>query len=227
MGIEVVKVKPGVPEWVLGIIKYIDANEVPNDKCEARNIRNKAAHYTLVKGVLYRRGYSTPLLRCISFEKAQYVLAEVHERICSDNSRGKMLAGKVMRAEYYWPRALWDAKEYVRNCKKCQEYSKVPHCPSEELTSRGVRFEAVAVAVEYFTKCIEAEALATITMGTTTRDEGKLGPQWESPYVVTVNNRSGSYWLRDSQENELPPREVKSRSAIAPATENGSNLSAT
>ncbi|KAG6658137.1 hypothetical protein CIPAW_04G139400 [Carya illinoinensis] len=40
--------------------------------------------------------------------------------------------------------------------------------------------------------------------GTTTRDKGKLGPQWEGPYVVTGNNHLGSYWLRDSQRNEPP-----------------------
>lgn len=47
---------------------------------------------------------------CISVEEAQYVLAELHERICGDHSEGKLLAGKVMRAGYYWSHALQDAK---------------------------------------------------------------------------------------------------------------------
>ncbi|XP_041011349.1 uncharacterized protein LOC121255135 [Juglans microcarpa x Juglans regia] len=116
----------GAPEWALDIVKYIDANEVPNDRCEARKIRNKASSYTLVEGVLYRRGYSTPLLRCISFEKVQYVLAEVHRGICGDHSGGKVLAGKVMSTGYYWPRALQDAEEYVRKCKKAKNILKCP-----------------------------------------------------------------------------------------------------
>lgn len=39
--------------------------------------------------------------------------------------------------------------------------------------------------------------------GSTTQDEGKLGPRWEGPYVVVATNRSGSSHLRDSQGNEL------------------------
>ncbi|KAG6675237.1 hypothetical protein I3842_15G091700 [Carya illinoinensis] len=73
------------------IIKYIDANELVVNKWEVRNIRNKVLHYTLLEGILYRRGYSSPLLRCVSFEKAQYVLAKVNEGICGDHSRGKVL----------------------------------------------------------------------------------------------------------------------------------------
>lgn len=63
------------------------------------------------------------------------MLVEVHEGIYDNHSGGKVLAGKVMRAGYYWPRALQDIEVYVRKCRKCHEYSKVPHCPPEELTS--------------------------------------------------------------------------------------------
>lgn len=41
-------------------------------------------------------------------------------------------------------------------------------------------------------------------IGTTTRDEGKLGPRWEGQYMVTATNRPGTYRLKDSQGNELP-----------------------
>lgn len=122
VGIEVVKVKSRAPEWALNIIKYIDTNEVPAYRWKAKKIRNRAAHCTKVKRLLYRRGYFTPFLRCFSFEEAQYVLVEVHEGICSHHLGGKVLASKVMRVGYYLPYALQDAKEYMRKCKKCQEY---------------------------------------------------------------------------------------------------------
>lgn len=85
----------------MDIIKYMDANELLENRWEARKIWNKAARYTLLDGVLYKRGYSTPLLKCISFEEAQYVLAKVYEGICGEHSEGKVLVGKVMRAGYY------------------------------------------------------------------------------------------------------------------------------
>lgn len=36
-------------------------------------------------------------------EEAQYVMAEIHEGICSSHLKGKALSRKVMRAGYYWP----------------------------------------------------------------------------------------------------------------------------
>ncbi|KAF5442795.1 hypothetical protein F2P56_035417 [Juglans regia] len=55
-------------DWARDILKYLDANEVLDDRQEARKIRNRAARYTLIEGILYRRGHSNPLLRCISSE---------------------------------------------------------------------------------------------------------------------------------------------------------------
>lgn len=62
------------------------------------------------------------------------MLVDIHERICGNDSGGRVLVGKAMREGYYWPHALKDAEEYVRRCKKCQEYSRVPHHPSKKLT---------------------------------------------------------------------------------------------
>lgn len=81
MGIEATEIGPGVPEWASNILKYLDANEVPGDRWVAKKIRNQVARYTMVDGVLYRRGYSMLLLRCISSEKAKYVLVEIYGRI--------------------------------------------------------------------------------------------------------------------------------------------------
>lgn len=127
VGAKISEVRPGAPEWATEIIRYLDANNLPVEKWEERN--------TLVDGVLYRWGYSTPLLRCLSLEEAQYILTEIHEGVCSNHSSRKALAGKVVRVGYYWPHTLKDAKEFIRKCQKCQEYAPIPHYPLEEMTS--------------------------------------------------------------------------------------------
>lgn len=83
--------------------------------------------------MLYRRAYNVPLLRCISHEQAQHILAEIHEGICRDHAGERVLAGKAMRASYYRLHALKDAEEYVWKSKKCQEYARILHHPPVEL----------------------------------------------------------------------------------------------
>ena len=78
---------------------------------------------------------------------------------------------------------LKDTTELVKSCKICQENAKISHLPSEPLTliispwpfqqwgldilgplsiGRG-QCKFAIVEVDYFTKCAEAELLATIT----------------------------------------------------------------
>jgi len=40
---------------------------------------------------------------------------------------------EVLRAENYWPTIRKDCNEYVKACKKCQEFGSLNHIPSQEL----------------------------------------------------------------------------------------------
>lgn len=46
-----------------------------------------------------------------------------------------------------------------------------------------------------YKRLLKFEDLVLKKIGTTIRDEGNLGPQWESLYVVITSNRRGVYWL--------------------------------
>ncbi|KAK3012697.1 hypothetical protein RJ639_009853 [Escallonia herrerae] len=90
---------------------------------------------------------------------------------------------KILRQGYYWPAMQNDAITFTRRCDKCQKFAPVPHTLVTPLTSvvspipfaiwgmdLMVPFSLafgqqrfVIVAIDYFTKWIEAEALATIT----------------------------------------------------------------
>lgn len=96
IGIKLLEIKSGVLEWALDILQYQNTNKVLDDRQRARKIRYQAARYTVVDGVLYRRGYNAPLLRCISNEWAQHVLAKIHEEIYNDHAERRVLAGKTM-----------------------------------------------------------------------------------------------------------------------------------
>lgn len=87
--------------WMDSIIAYLKDGILLIDKVEAKKLRSKCARYTLIDGVLYKRGFSSPYLRYLSVEEASYVLHKVHERICGNHSKSRAIAHKVLCQGYY------------------------------------------------------------------------------------------------------------------------------
>ena len=137
----------------------------------------------MVEGHLFRKGVSVPLLKCIGPEEVGYVLAEIHEGSCGHHIGAKSLARKALRAGYFWPTMQEDATNHIKKCEQCQRHANIPHIPPEELHTLSApwpfhtwgmdilgpfhkatgQLKHLLVAVDYFTKWIEAEPLATIT----------------------------------------------------------------
>ncbi|XP_020235069.1 uncharacterized protein LOC109814938 [Cajanus cajan] len=67
------------PTWMTAIRSFIVQGELPTDPVEAKKLRTQAARYSMVADELYRRGFSTPLLKCIDNHQADYVIREIHE----------------------------------------------------------------------------------------------------------------------------------------------------
>ncbi|XP_074352598.1 uncharacterized protein LOC141691736 [Apium graveolens] len=74
------------PTWMTSILAYIREGSLPDEKNEARRIKYKAARYVIYDEILYRRGFSVPLLKYIHGEECNYILREVHEGICGNHS---------------------------------------------------------------------------------------------------------------------------------------------
>ena len=169
--------------WMDTIWDYLFNETLPSDPKEASKLRTRSSRFALLRGTLYKRGFSTPLLKCIGKEDANYVLREVQEGICSNHIGAQALAGKTLRQGYYWPTMLKGATELVRKCKICQGHAKISYLPSEPLTPiispwpfqqwgldilgplpiRRGQCKFVVIRVDYFTKWAEAKPLATIT----------------------------------------------------------------
>ena len=123
------------PSWMEPIWDYIIDGRLPDDPKEAAKIRTRSSRFTNHKGSLYKRGFFTPILKCIVGKDTEYVLREVHEGICGNHIGARALAGKVLRQGYYWPTILRDVTDLVRRCKICQDHAKISRLPSEPLTS--------------------------------------------------------------------------------------------
>ncbi|KAK3003977.1 hypothetical protein RJ639_019244 [Escallonia herrerae] len=134
-------------------------------------------------GVLYKKSFSLPYLKCLTPKEADYALQEVHEGICGQHLGGRNLAHKILRQGYFWPGMQRDAIKFTKRCDQCQKFAPLTHTPAAPLSiltspipfamwgmdilgpfpmATGQR-RFVIVAIDYFTKWTEAESLATIT----------------------------------------------------------------
>lgn len=82
--------------------------------------RLEANHYTQIDGEIFHRGFTSPLLRCVTPGEYEGVMAEVHEGICASHIRGNSLVNKVLRARFYWPalrRDCFNMRKGMKNVK--------------------------------------------------------------------------------------------------------------
>ncbi|XP_025652914.1 uncharacterized protein [Arachis hypogaea] len=171
------------PSWLDPIANFLESDKLPDDEKEAKVLRREVAKYAIIQGQLFKKGLSQPLLKCLHPDQTDYVLREVHEGCCGHHIRGKALARKLIRAGYYWPSMMEDSREFVRKCIKCKENANFNRAPASELclltSSRpfsqwGIdllgpfpvgpgQVKYLIVAIDYYTKWVEAEPLASIT----------------------------------------------------------------
>ena len=89
------------PSWMDPIWDYLVDRILPTDPKEASKLRTRSSRFTIHQGTLYKRGCSTPILKCVGKEDANYLLREVHEGICSNYIEARSLEAKTPRQGYY------------------------------------------------------------------------------------------------------------------------------
>ncbi|KAJ0454665.1 putative nucleotidyltransferase, Ribonuclease H [Helianthus annuus] len=165
------------------IIRFLRDGTLPEGEWAARKIRVRALQYELIEGELYRRSYLGPSLKCVDVEEAEYVVREMHEGICGMHSGPRTIVRKATNAGFYWPRMYETASEEIKKCDNCQVHAPMTHRHKHPMVPvstswpfqkwaidiigpfpegpGGVKY--VVVAIDYFTKWIEAKPLAKIT----------------------------------------------------------------
>jgi hypothetical protein len=174
-------------DWRAPITLYLQGHYHPNDRNEAKRLKHRSRDFALVEGQLYKKGISQPMLKCITKTEGIEILHEVHSGTCGSHSGPWALAVKVIRQGFYWPAIICTVNRVTRSCEACQKFSPRSGSPSQFTkliahtwplqrwgldiidplpTSQGNLMFSF-VAVEYFTKWIDARAVSTITSKTT------------------------------------------------------------
>ncbi|GJY58171.1 reverse transcriptase domain-containing protein [Tanacetum coccineum] len=216
------------PTWMTPITEYLKDGVLPDDKKEANKLRIKARQYELMDGILYRRSFLRPWLRCVGPLQADYVIREIHEGSCSMHAGPRSVFAKVMWSGYYWPTMHRDARDMILKCKDCQVHRPVPRNPQQPLTlitspwpfyKWGIdiagpfpegpgKVKFLIVAMDYFTKWIEAKAVneavkrANISLGEGIKARlGEGNKKWieEIPHVLWAHRTM----IKSSNEDTL------------------------
>ncbi|XP_027368234.1 uncharacterized protein LOC113874209 [Abrus precatorius] len=88
------------------------------------------------------------------YDESRKIIEEIHESSFGTHANGHVMANKILRAGYYWLTMEADCFRYVKT------YIDVIR-PIEPKASNGHRF--ILVAIDYFTKWVEATSYASVT----------------------------------------------------------------
>ncbi|XP_022007808.1 uncharacterized protein LOC110907084 [Helianthus annuus] len=186
---QVMQVEAPPQTWMTPIINYLVHDVLPTDKAEARKIQINSLQYQMQEGGLYRKTFLGPLLKCLDPEQASYIIREIHYGICGIHAGPKMIITKVKNAGYYWPGMHESAVKELQQCDECQRHAPISLRAKNEMIpvtaawpfqKWGVDIvgpfsrssgsaQYLLVAVDYFTKWVEARPFTTISGYNVTR----------------------------------------------------------
>ncbi|GKB57603.1 reverse transcriptase domain-containing protein [Tanacetum coccineum] len=146
-------VEEGEDTWMTPIFEHLTEETLPADVKKARALKHKSQRFA------------------------------IHEGSCSMHAGTQSIVAKALRIGYYWPTTHKDARSLIRACQDCQVHKPVPRNPQQKLNlitspwpfyKWGIniagpfpegpeKVKFLIVAMDYFTKWIEAKPVATIT----------------------------------------------------------------
>ncbi|GJW03532.1 reverse transcriptase domain-containing protein [Tanacetum coccineum] len=219
--------------WMTPIHEYLMDETLPAERKKARAIKHKSQRFAIINGILYKKSFLGPWLRCVGPSQANYVLREIHEGSCSMHAGTRSVVTKALRIGYYWPTMHEDARALIRACQECQVHKPVPRNPHEKLNpitspwlfyKWGIdiagpflegpgKVKFLIVVVDYFTKWIEAKPVATITGNQVKKIYGKTSCAdlvfREKLYLTTGSNSQTTHSRTGAKNcvfnNILPP----------------------
>ena len=127
---------------------------------------------------------------------------------CGHHAGSKSLVAKAFRHGFYWLTAHADVKDLVRRCDGCQKFSRRSHVPAQELRMIPITWPFATwgldmvgpfkrskdkkthllVAVDKFTKWVEAEPVSKCDAATAVQFIKKVIFRFGFPHNIIIDN---------------------------------------
>uniref|UniRef100_A0A2N9G8Z4 Uncharacterized protein n=1 Tax=Fagus sylvatica TaxID=28930 RepID=A0A2N9G8Z4_FAGSY len=145
---------------------------------------------------------------CYKEEKVKQIIEDIHEGAYGPHMNAHMLSRKILRLGYYWTTMEADCAAHVRRCHKCQIHGNLKHMPPMPLYSMSSPWpfatwgidiigkivpkasnghEFILVAIDYFTKWVEAASFKILNSKKKLLHEYKIKHHKSSPYRPQTN----------------------------------------
>jgi hypothetical protein len=87
----------------------------------------------MLQGKLYKKSITGILQRCVTPQEGHEILKDIHVGVCGHYASSRSIAAKAFCSGFYWLIAIEDAKDIMRKCEACQQFTSRPHAPAAEL----------------------------------------------------------------------------------------------
>ncbi|VFQ69366.1 unnamed protein product [Cuscuta campestris] len=96
--------------WMCDLMKYLTDGSLTEQDDRKRKVKLRAPRFQVIDGMLYKRAFGGPLLRCLTNREAERVIAEVHEGVCAAHQMSRTLSQRIILLGYYWPTIAQDCE---------------------------------------------------------------------------------------------------------------------
>ena len=126
--------------WMTPIINYLKTGTLPTEEKEAKRLKREAQYYTIINNILYKRGISIPLLKCVPTNKGSARRStrwHLRQSSRSTSSRQKSTSGGILLAN-----------STERSYRICKDMSTMPEtCQLSHRPTRRAYQRDFALAV--------------------------------------------------------------------------------
>ncbi|XP_020168211.1 uncharacterized protein [Aegilops tauschii subsp. strangulata] len=202
---------PALPpklSWAHPVLTFLESGELPANEVEAQLVQCRASSYTIINNELVKRSTTGVFQRCVEPDKGLEILLDIHQGECGHHAASRALVAKAFRHGSFWPMALEDAEQLVLKCEGCQRFSKSSHQPATTLQTIPITWPFAVwgldmvgpfktaqggmthllVAVDKFTKCIEARQIKKLKGPTTVRFIKDIAVCYGVPHNIITDN---------------------------------------
>ncbi|GJV50787.1 reverse transcriptase domain-containing protein [Tanacetum coccineum] len=189
-------------------------------------------HYFWDDPYLFRTCADQIIRRCVFGQEALEILKACHEGPTGGHHSANITARKVFDAGFFWPTIYKDAYELIKSCDACQRQGKISHrdeMPQNAIqvceifdvwgidfmgpfpSSRGNKY--ILVAVDYFSKWVEAKALPTNDARVVVKFLKSLFSRFGAPRAI-ISDR-GTHFCNDKFDKVMSKYGVTHRLSTA------------